>query len=143
MSNTELRLDAVFENVSSLNIDLIENPNIQAEFGNVYMVEGNSHVLYALTDTWNSQPQLISQRGYIYIYADYKQDSQERNIAAFKIGDGSSYLIDLPVIQETFYNHIENQLIHITQAEREFWNNKVTCYEEGHSVIFTKENKGE
>ena len=88
---------------------------------------GGSSVLYNTTAGWNSQPSLITVAGCIYIYSDYKT-IDNKSIAGFKIGDGNSYLIDTPFFDEKMWQHMENTTIHITQAEREFWNNKVRCY---------------
>lgn len=99
-------------------------------------------VLYADTATWNSQAQLVSQQGYIYIYSDYKQDSSGNNIPGIKVGDGNAYLIDLPFSTKLIDEHIADAVIHITQAERDFWNNKVTCYIDENNItrlVFSKD----
>ena len=110
------------------------------DFGNVYMVDGNNRVLYATTETWNSQPSLRAKEGYIYIYADYRQNSEGQNIPSMKIGDGQAYLIDMPFTDQLLYDHLRDEIRHITQDERKFWNNKVRCYidedNDGH-LIFT------
>lgn len=113
---------------------------ISVDFGTVYVVSGDCKVLYATTATWNSQPELVSARGYVYIYCDYRQDGQGRNIASIKVGDGLAYLIDLPFTDELLYDHIYDQVRHITQEEREFWNNKVSCFLSGEdNLVFTTE----
>lgn len=112
---------------------------LDVQLGMVYIV-GGCKVLYASTETWNSKPQLMSDRGYIYIYCDYRQNEKGQNIAAMKVGDGLAYLIDLPFIDELVYNHISDVVRHITQQEREFWNNKVRCYIqniEDDTLVFT------
>lgn len=99
-------------------------------------------VLYGSTASWNSQPQLVSQVGYIYIYSDYKQDGEGNNIPGIKVGDGNAYLIDLPFSTKLIDEHIANAVIHITQAERDFWNNKVTCYIDDNNItrlVFSKD----
>ena len=112
------------------NLDLSFGPDkkeLNLDFGTVY-VAGDCKVLYASTDTWNSKPQLISLEGYIYIYSDYRKNSEQQNIAAMKVGDGTSYLIDMPFVDELLYGHVDDLIVHITQEEREFWNNKIRCY---------------
>ena len=99
-------------------------------------------VLYADTATWNSQAQLVSQIGYIYIYSDYKQDGEGNNIPGIKVGDGNAYLIDLPFSTKLIDEHIADAVIHITSAERDFWNNKVTCYIDDNNItrlVFSKD----
>lgn len=135
-------LEARFNVINDLSIDFGVSPTLDASFGSVYIVGGDCKVLYASTATWNSQPQLISRRGYIYIYSDYKQNEQGQKIPAMKVGDGSAYLIDLPFVDDLIQKHIADNVIHITQEEREFWNNKVRCFIDPlneHNLIFTTE----
>ena len=77
---------------------------------------------------WDSQPQLVGKAGCVYVYSDYKQDEQSKNVAGIKIGDGLAYLIDSPFIDEMLYDHLGDTTRHITDAERTTWNNKVRCY---------------
>lgn len=135
------QLSAVFDVVNDLNVNFDSNPQeLTAQFGTIYTVSGDCKVLYATTATWNSQPTLISARGYIYLYADYKQNSQGQDIAGMKVGDGQSYLIDMPFTDSLLYDHADNTVIHLTQDEREFWNNKVRCYidpQNEQNIVFT------
>lgn len=92
------------------------------------------------TANWNAQPTLVGKAGCIYIYSDYKIDSQSRNIAGLKIGDGQAYLIDSPFIEEMLYSHLTDSVAHITAAERTAWNAKVRCYidpNDSGNIIFT------
>lgn len=123
------KLSVDFNVVNDISIDFTASPQpIEAQFGTVYVVGGDCRVLYATTATWNSQPQLVSEMGYIYIYSDYKQNDQDQNIAGMKVGDGNAYLIDMPFTDELLYDHLADNVSHITQQEREFWNNKVRCF---------------
>jgi len=117
-----------------------DKKQLELDFGTVYVISGDCKVLYATTATWNSKPQLISEAGYIYIYSDYRQNLQGDNIASMKVGDGTSYLIDMPFTDDLLYAHLANSDIHITPEEREFWNNKVRCYIDPineHRLVFT------
>lgn len=101
---------------------------------------GESKVLYGSTEYWNSHSDLVAKRGYIYIYSDWMKDSQNKDIAGFKVGDGTSYLIDMPFTGELFRDHANNTVVHITQAERLFWNNKVRCFispDDNRRLVFT------
>lgn len=98
----------------------------------------DKQVLFDTTANWNSQLSLISKADTIYIYTDYKTDSQGRHVAGIKVGDGLAYLIDLPFTDAIATEHIEDNTRHITQAERDSWNNKVRCYYAGtEQLIFT------
>ena len=141
MSNGELRLDAIFEAIPTLEVSITNTANVNADFGVVYKVE-NSHILCATTATWNSSPKFIGQKGYLYVYTDWMQDEHGNDIPGFKVGNGITYLIDLIFSDQKWKDHVEDFTIHITQAEREFWNNKVTCYPSevvDEQLIFSKE----
>lgn len=130
LTNSDAPVNAEF-NSSVEPVDAQFNSTVQpleAQFGTIYVVSGDCRVLYATTATWNSQPQLISAQGFIYIYSDYRQNEQGQNVPAMKVGDGNAYLIDMPFSDELLYEHLADNIRHITQQEREFWNNKVRCF---------------
>lgn len=105
-------------------------------------VKINELVQSNTTATWNEYPQLISKLNCIYVYTDHFIYN-DKTIPAIKIGDGTSYLIDMPFVDEYMadvVNHITNTTIHTSAAEKEFWNNKVRCYlspEDLESLVFT------
>lgn len=112
---------------------------------------GLGQIYYDTTSNWNRQPDLIAEQAAIYIYSDYHTFYDEVGnpiiIAGVKIGDGSSYLIDMPFITDEMTSmllkHITNTDVHLTTAEREFWNNKISCYLDGNNVenlVFSKSN---
>lgn len=77
----------------------------------------NKPVLSKTTAEWNSTPSLIAQKDVIYVYTDYKIVEGQK-IAALKVGDGTSALIDMAFVASGT----------ITEEERNFWNNKVSAY---------------
>lgn len=100
----------------------------------------NKMTYYSRTKSdWDSDRALISEKDVLYIYSDYKviqKDGQEIYLPGLKIGDGLSYLIDLPFInaqneaeiqrlQNLILDHMNNKIAHIQSGEREFWNNKL------------------
>ena len=98
----------------------------------------DKQILFGTTAEWNAQSQLQSEAGKVYVYTDHRIDSRGNRIAGIKMGDGNAYLIDLPFQDEAIYEHIEDSTIHITAAERAFWNDKVRCYySSGDNLIFT------
>ena len=102
-------------------------------------------ILYDTTANWNSQSQLISESDTAYVYIDYYTDSSGDYVPAIKLGDGVAYLIDRPVLTQIYDEHIANQVVHITAAERDAWNDKVTCYVSSNNptrLIFTKNSGG-
>lgn len=96
---------------------------------------------------WALLPGFSSEPNTLYVYSDHRtvtKDGTTYAIPAFKLGDGNAYVVDLPfatVDEETFLSHVNNNVIHITASERQFWNNKVTADESEVSnevLIFTK-----
>ena len=80
----------------------------------------NKNVQYHTAEYWNSQLDYIPIQGQIIVYSDNN---------SIKIGDGTTYLVDLPfitdLISQQLQQHIINTDIHISAAERIFWNNKI------------------
>ena len=67
--NSDPAVSAEFNSDQSLNAQFNSNVlPLDVEFGTVYYVSG-CKVLYASTETWDSQPDLMSEAGYIYIYS--------------------------------------------------------------------------
>lgn len=88
------------------------------------------------TANWNAARGMIPLAGEIIVYNDYKTIQKEIDgemrtvtIPGIKIGDGQTYVQDLPFIDEELrdriLNHINNQDIHVTLQDRLFWNNKL------------------
>ena len=119
--------------------NIVNKPQINSVtlVGNVSAYDlGLANVYYDTTANWNLQPFLVSERKGVYIYSDfeiiYDEVGNPTFVPGIKIGDGTTYVIDLPFITEEMtrmlLDHIGNNTIHLTAAEREFWNNKITCY---------------
>lgn len=104
-----------------------------------YIEKYTDKVRVDTTEGWNSLTGYISEEGVVYIYSDYKQNEDGENIPGFKVGDGLAYLADLPFSDDLMERHIRNQDIHVTLAEKQFWNNKVRAYHEGNTenIVFT------
>lgn len=98
----------------------------------------NKMTYYSRTKSdWDSDRDFMSQKNVLYIYSDYKsieRDGEQILIPGLKIGDGTTYLIDLPFVNDTskgseleqlILDHINNKVIHISAEERNFWNNKL------------------
>lgn len=104
---------------------------------------------YGTTEEWNNQIGYIPVPGEIIIYSDYQTkeiDGNIVNIPGIKIGTGNAYIQDLPFISdnssEELYNHIRNSIIHVTEQERQRWNNKLNVDDEAEvineSLIFNR-----
>ena len=112
---------------------------------------GLGNVYYDTTANWDLQRSLVAEEAAIYIYSDYKKIYDRRgnliNVAGIKIGDGSSYLVDMPFVTDSLTSiltsHITDTSVHVTRAEKEFWNNKVSSYLNGgdlENLVLSKTN---
>lgn len=80
------------------------------------------------TQEWIDAGRVISREGGFYIYSDgFTQSGQD--IPRIKIGDGLTYISDLPFLDSyllnQIFNHINDNTKHITPQQRLFWNNKI------------------
>lgn len=92
------------------------------------------------TASWRKRSGTIAERNVLYIYSDYRQ-IDGRNVPGFKIGDGTSYLIDMPFSDEDILNHLKDTIVHITQEERLKWNKKVSVSiseNDQNNLVFTE-----
>jgi len=120
-------------------VTLVGNKTL-TDFGISYVYSGN-------TEYWNSQPSLITTDKAVYIYTDYREDENGRYVPGIKIGDGMGYLIDAPFLDGTYYDHILNTVIHVTQQDRDRWDEKVrVCINPSNTenlIFTTSSSKGE
>lgn len=141
--DTSPELQLKIDSDPHLSMDLAESINIIRRDG--------SKVYYDTTENWNLMPDLIGERGAIYVYSDrysYRDDVGNLTLVpGLKIGDGNAYLIDLPFTDaatiRTLAEHIQDNVRHITQEERTFWNNKVSSYvnqDDTENLVLSKTN---
>ena len=84
------------------------------------------------TENWLANSTFIPLDGEIIIYTDYSSkvvNGQRVNIPAIKIGDGSTYGVDLPFVNDQVRDlimaHINDESVHASPLEKLFWNNKL------------------
>ena len=110
---------------------------------------GLGRVYYDTRENWDGQANLIAEKSVIYIYSNYEyivDDVGNRTpVAGMKIGDGTSYLIDMPFTSDSVLkmviDHITDQNSHVSEYDRLFWNNKVsTVFNDGEpeNLVFSK-----
>ena len=105
-------------------------------------------VLYDTTEHWNAKLGFVPEQGEVVIYSDYKtvvRDGESVFVPGIKIGSGNGYLIDLPFIDEAIIDalaeHIRDTVAHTTQAEKDFWNNKINMLDtriENETLVFNR-----
>ena len=137
---------------SSFDPDQLPNGSIAYNAAGERVV-GRAIVHNVYTDTtinWNEKRYYIPERGDIIVYTDKGQivdDYGETvNVPGVKIGDGNAYLIDLPFVgADVRYQiltelraHSGNTEIHVTNEEKEFWNNKLNCVVNNGNLILNR-----
>ena len=108
-----------------------------------------SESLYIVSENtvegWSQTPTYIPKNGEIVLYTDYAKDDRDRPIPAIKMGDGSAFVADLPFVNDDIRNdlleHINDHVVHITDEERNFWNNKLNYeYDVGDENLILNRN---
>ena len=103
-------------------------------------VNGRIQLKRDTTANWNNARGFIPLAGEVIVYEDYETKTytveeygetvtKTVNIPNIKIGTGNAYVQDLAFVDENtrqlILDHINNQDVHTTLAEKLFWNNKV------------------
>ena len=113
LGQVQLSNSQIYDRIAALNQTLSEKASIKMK----------------TTAQWNADAGAIGQKNTFYIYTDRttKEDGEGNiiNVPGIKVGDGLAYLIDLPFVDDLFYDHVNDLDIHVTLAEKQFWNNKV------------------
>lgn len=132
----------VFVEQSEIQDTIIEGSEGPVSSGAVYLgieqvkEEVKSYMRFGTKEFWDSLPQLVAIKDCVYFYTDcYILD--DYNIARMKIGDGTSLLKDIPFVDELYYSHINNSLIHVAPSDRDSWDNKINAAVEGDTLILT------
>lgn len=102
--------------------------------------ESSSHIRVDTTEGWNEQADLISEEDTFYVYMDKDDDGGMISKVLFKVGDGTTYLIDIPFASPSIYDfeqHVNNTTVHVTTEEKTFWNNKWRGYLDAENLYFT------
>jgi len=94
--------------------------------GNMYAINVNTK------ENWATMTTYIPQKGEIDIYSN-RTTIDEVDYPGIKIGDGTTYVVDLPflgddqtaLIMGMITSHTGNSNIHVTAEEKAFWNNKL------------------
>lgn len=130
-------------------------PGIKIADGNAYLIDlpfvtdhiENSCLVYS-ADTvsgWSNNTAYIPKKNEIIIYTDkysYEKDGEMIHVPGIKMGDGMSYAADLPfaldAIDDRLEKHIADDIRHITNEERTFWNNKLNCIVDGENLTLNR-----
>ena len=86
---------------------------------------------------WADKPGYVPKKGEFCLYTD---------TSTLKIGDGSVPIADLSFIKDSdvqalaarLDDHINNKEVHVSSADRLFWNAKLNYETNGEELIFTR-----
>lgn len=134
---------------------LIYVPGIKIGDGNSYLVDlpfitsyiDVKGVIYTSKTTadWEENNTYVPKEDELIIYTDkdvIENSGNDIDVPGIKIGDGNSMVADLPFITDALErkinSHIGNNVCHITNEERIFWNNKLNYTVQDESLIFTR-----
>ena len=94
--------------------------------------EDNQYVRSGTKEYWATQADYIPPENMILIYTNEGQINNNGTITfspRIKIGDGNSYCVDLPFVNQDIITkleqHINDNDRHVTLQEKQFWNNKI------------------
>ena len=97
------------------------------------------------TENWGRKTDYVPDVGDIIVYTD--KDTVDVGgdtvlVPGVKIGDGNAYVVDLPFIDDALAarlaEHIDDDAIHVSAEDREFWNSQLDCEVEDEELIFTR-----
>ena len=105
--------------------------------GNLPFLNSTNFTIYVdTTANYRANPTFIPHKGDIVIFLDKEVITEHGvavNVPGIKIGDGLAYNLDLPFVGDEILDklnkHINDEVRHITAAERQFWNNKLNLSE--------------
>lgn len=98
-------------------------------------------------EEWNLNRTQIAYKNVLYIYTNFKtiqRNNEQIAIPGIKIGDGKTYLIDMPFLNDhtqfenMLLDHINDKVIHISPEERAFWNNKLNLNLQEQNLILNR-----
>lgn len=141
VNNTGVK--SIYYNNIAINADMLTENNLYTFVydGTKWNVVGDineKYIMLGTTAEWQERYNFIAPVGTIMIYTNHgtiEVNNTNISVPAIKIADGSTPCIDLPFVGEdvkqeimtTVNNHINDNVRHITAAERTFWNNKINC----------------
>lgn len=93
-------------------------------------------------ENWATKTSYIPKKGEIIVYSD-RTVIDGLCYPGVKIGDGNAFVVDLPFVgddvadrvTDLLNNHINDTSIHVTPAEKTYWNNKLDCEVSGDNLI--------
>lgn len=109
----------------------------------------SKNIMIGTTTEWEQRSSYVAPAGTIIIYTNhgtYTMNNSTITVPGIKISDGLAYVVDLPfvgddvaaTIRNELNNHINDDLRHITNEKRTFWDNKLNCDINNEVLIFNR-----
>lgn len=93
------------------------------------------------TEGWAAKRTYVPGASEIIVYTDHAEIAGT-DVPGIKLGDGNAYVADLPfvdaAIAAALQAHIEDADAHVSEEDREFWNNKLNYDIDGEELTFTR-----
>ena len=129
-TSVQSNMNANFHTNDPTQINFNSSGNMNASFAEA------AAIYYDTEENWNAQRDMIAKFKAIYVYSNHTylvdQVGNRTPVPAIKVGDGTSYLIDMPFVDQDVRNyildHISNDSIHVSERDRKFWNDKVFAF---------------
>lgn len=131
-SQVDMSLDMEIRQVVNMDYnELINKPSINGiELCGDRLTKDLGIVYDGTSAYWAGQIEFIPQSGAVVVYSDYAT-IDDKLVPNMKIGDGTTYVVDLPFVSDdlraVIAEHITDKTTHISAADRARWDNKVTC----------------
>ena len=109
------------------------------------LYENTGKVRIGTSEEWELQPTLVPERGEFIVYTD-RTVIDDVCYSGVKVGDGNAYLVDLPFVGDdvasliigSINSHIMDSNIHVSPAEKQFWDNKLNYEINGEILTLNK-----
>ena len=146
---------AIYYNNVTINADMLSEGNIYTfiydnQHWNVLGDITGKNIMVGTTAEWEVKSSYIAPADTIIVYSDrgtYKDSNNNTiTVPGIKISDGLSYISGLPfvgddvaaAIRAELNTHINDNVRHITSAERTFWNNKLNTDISGEILVLNR-----
>ena len=103
--------------------------------------------IFCTTDDFENVKTIVLPTGHLFILTDLRSvqktnpDGSKSTItsAGIKVGDGNTTIEQLPYIDWFYWDHINDKKIHVTEEQKTFWDNKISCEVLGETLNLKKD----
>lgn len=141
----------IYYNGAAINANTLSEDNIYTLIytGTNWEIIGDitgKNIMIGTTAEWQAHSAYIAPEGTLCIYTNASTytdgDDNVIIVPGLKISNGINTIVDSPFIgddiRKILNDHINDQVRHITSAERTFWNNKINCDMSNENLILNR-----